>query len=68
MNLPKPPAAYDTTDQAQMRRTLIETDKRTLKIGDDILFGANDAVFASPSGAKWKLVVDDAGTVSAVPA
>ena len=33
MNLPKPPAIYDTTDQAQLRRQLEIEDKRNLKAG-----------------------------------
>ncbi|HEY2009526.1 MAG TPA: hypothetical protein VGH23_11085 [Rhizomicrobium sp.] len=41
MNLPKPPAQYDATDQSQMRRILETEDKRNLKTGqvlDKILF------------------------------
>jgi len=33
MNLPKPPAQYDLTDQSQMRRTLESEDKRNIKAG-----------------------------------
>lgn len=33
MNLSKPPAQYDATDQSQMRRTLESEDKRNLKSG-----------------------------------
>lgn len=33
MNLSKPPAQYDATDQSQMRRILETEDKRNLKTG-----------------------------------
>jgi hypothetical protein len=33
MNLPKPPAQYDLTDQSQVRRILESEDKRNLKAG-----------------------------------
>jgi hypothetical protein len=33
MNLPKPAAQYDATDQSQMRRILETEDKRNLKTG-----------------------------------
>lgn len=33
MNLPKPPALYDATDQSQVRRILETEDKRNLKTG-----------------------------------
>ena len=33
MNLPKPPAQYDATDQSQTRRILETEDKKNLKTG-----------------------------------
>ncbi len=33
MNLSKPPAQYDATDQSQMRRILENEDRRNLKAG-----------------------------------
>ena len=33
MNLPKPPAAYDANDQAQLRRALESADRGNLKTG-----------------------------------
>ena len=33
MNLPKPPAVYDATDQSRLRRILETEDKRNLKTG-----------------------------------
>lgn len=33
MNLPKPPAQYDATDQSRMRRILETEDARNLKTG-----------------------------------
>jgi hypothetical protein len=33
MNLPKPPAAYDAADQAQLRRSLEAADARNMKSG-----------------------------------
>lgn len=49
MNLPKPPALYDATDQGRLRRQLETEDKRNLKTGavfDSILMrdGATGAV------------------------
>lgn len=33
MNLPKPPSAYDVTDQAQLRHILESEDRRNVKAG-----------------------------------
>jgi len=61
MNLARPPETYSSADQAQLRSALQEEDMKNQKKGAPILL-------RSPSGALWKLSVDDSGALSAVAA
>lgn len=68
MNLPKPPAAYDATDQAQTRRVLIDNEKRALHIGDNIDLRAAKLILTASDGSRWQVVVSTSGALSTVAA
>lgn len=61
MQLPKAPASYDASDQAQMRGILERSDNMNQKTGGVIILTAQN-------GSRWKLVVDTAGALSTIPA
>lgn len=65
MNLPNPPASYDTQDQGLTRRRLQEADQRNHKRNQDIEVGAARVILTSPNGARWALTVSNAGALSA---
>jgi hypothetical protein len=45
-------------------RILRESDRQNLKRGQDIHLGSAVVVLTAPDGGKWKLEVDNSGTVS----
>lgn len=57
MNLGVPSGKYDTTDQAQMRSTLQQADKRNMKIGASF----PEIIMSAPNGSLWRLSVSNAG-------
>lgn len=65
MQLPKAPAQYDGNDQAQMRGILERADKGNRKITDNVEIGSQKLVLTSPNGARWSVVVSNAGVLSA---
>lgn len=69
MNLPNPPATYSRDDQSQLRTELAQESQRTLKKNADIDIGTKARLFLhSPDGSRFKIVVANDGTLSAVSA
>jgi hypothetical protein len=67
LDLPRPPASYDPRDQARLRQALEQEDRSNRKINADVEVGAQRLVLKSPNGARWSVVVSNAGAISAVP-
>jgi len=70
MNLPKPEAAYSAQNEAAARAELEREDKRNMKTGADVVFSGDVSVShprligVSPNGTRYRILVNDAGTVS----
>lgn len=65
MNLPAPAPDYSQANEAAMRRTLEQEDRRNRKVGADVEIGHERLVLTSPDGTRWTVAVSDAGVLSA---
>jgi hypothetical protein len=65
MNLPAPPTLYNQANEAALRRTLEQEDRRNRKMGADVEIGSEKLVLRSPSGTRFSITVSDAGVLSA---
>ena len=61
MKLPRPPMQYDPQTEFLRNGEIERADGQNVKIGGDIILRA-------PDGGKWRLTVDNSGTLSAVAA
>ena len=64
MSLPKPPPAYDQTDQARTREAIDGALDDRLKRGQDIEFIEGRLILQSPDGNKWALGVSNVGATT----
>lgn len=65
LNLPPPPVKYDRNEAAQMRRALMDEDRKNFKRGGDLEIANGRVVIRSPDGNRWYLTVSNAGVVGA---
>lgn len=63
--LPVPPGFYDPGYFREVNRQLDNLDNETIKRDTDIEVRNNRLILVSPNGTRYKLVVSDAGVVSA---
>ena len=68
MELPRPTPSYDANDQARTREQIKSADRLNMKSNQDIDLVTQRLYLHSPDGAKWQIVVDNAGALSASPA
>jgi len=66
LSLPKPPAAYDTRDQAQLRLALEQEDRNNRKLHGDVEVGSERLILRAPNGSRWSITVSNTGTIAAV--
>lgn len=65
MNLPSPTPQYSEKDQAQTRNILELEDKNNHKRNRDVEIGTARLILTSPNGTRYKITVDNSGTISA---
>ena len=66
LSLPKPAAAYDARDQAQLRRALEQEDRNNRKLHGDVEIGSERLVLRAPNGSRWSITVSNTGAIGAV--
>jgi hypothetical protein len=67
MSLPRAPGAYSKDDQDRFRKTLDTRDEENRKRGRDVeIAGTERLILASPNGSRFRIVVSNAGALSAV--
>ena len=66
MKLPFPPADYNRDTEAQRNLILEQADAKTFKRDADIeIKTPQRLILVSPNGTKWKITVDNSGTLTA---
>lgn len=66
MKLPTPPPQYDPMYEGEKNRILEQTDIHNFKRLVDVeIVEPQRLILRSPDGTRWKLVVSNAGTLSA---
>lgn len=69
IGVPDAPPQYSQSDQQRVRTAMDKADKANLKQGKDVfLVQGERLVIKSPNGTQYKIVVSDAGVLSASPA
>lgn len=67
VSLPKPPQAYDYTNEVEHRRLVELAFNEALSKAEDFrLQPGQRVILTSPGGVLWALAVDDAGALSTV--
>jgi hypothetical protein len=66
MILPSAPREWSARFQAELQRAIAEADRYNLKQNQriELVEGGTELVITSPDGTKWKLSVDNTGTIS----
>ena len=67
MRLPDQPKTYDQFVERQRSLSLEQADSLNRKKNQDIEVGGERIILQSPSGTRFKLVVNDLGVVTASP-
>jgi len=67
MRLPDQPNTYDQFIERQRSLALEQADSLNRKKNQDIEVGGERIILQSPSGTRFKLVVNDLGVVTASP-
>jgi hypothetical protein len=67
MRLPDQPKTYDQFVERQRSLSLEQADSLNRKKNQDIEVGDERIILQSPSGTRFKLVVNDLGVVTASP-
>lgn len=67
MRLPDQPNTYDQWIERQRSLALEQADSLNRKKNQDIEVGGERIILQSPSGTRFKLVVNDLGVVTASP-
>jgi len=66
MKLPTPAGRYDQALEAQRNLLLEQADKQNRKRLEDVeIVEPQRLILRSPDGTRWKLVVDNAGVLTA---
>lgn len=66
MKLGNPPNRYDQSFETRRNTTLMQHDDQNRKKQGDVECGAGQRlILASPNGARWNIVVSNAGVISA---
>jgi len=65
MKLPIPAPRYEMGRESERNRALEQADQQNHKRGRDIEVNPGRLIVTSPDGTRWKIVVDDLGTVTA---
>jgi hypothetical protein len=72
VNLPTPGTAYDAGNEAQARNIIRQEDGRNQKRGSDAQFNGDATItgpkliIVSPNGTRYRVLVNNAGTLSTV--
>lgn len=66
MNLPNPPREWTERFQAELQRAIVQADRYNVKQNQrlEIADNGTELVLISPDGGKWKLSVDNTGTLT----
>jgi len=72
MNLPKPEPVYSQQNEAAARAEMEREDKRNIKLGADVTFSGDASdphprlIGEAPNGTRYRILIDNAGTISTV--
>jgi len=65
MRLPRPPADYSVTAEAQRNLVIEQADNLSHKKNRDVEVGDGRLILKSPNGTRYEITVSNAGVVGA---
>lgn len=67
MKLPQPPGAYDRSYEDQRNRVIEQNQRQSFRRGVDVELSDERLIIRSPDGTRWKITVDNTGSLNTVP-